>query len=146
MTETDGEDLSSILARCSGSLLGVHRVRACDPITGEDILSCEDVEALRFQFPGVELWVACNAATDEIRLSFAGPLWRGPIVVDVSDMLPWRKAIGLELGFAWFMQNDRGYRDGVQFEFFRALEAGDILRIELEAAASKLRVFVVEPA
>jgi uncharacterized protein DUF6334 len=146
MNEPDGETLSSVVARCSGTLLEVHRVRASDPITGDDILACDDLEALRFRFSDAELWVVCVAATDEIRLSFIGPEWPAPVVVNASGDPPWRKIVGLELRFAWFLQNERGYRDGVQLEFFRWPHADDVYRIAMEAAASRIQTFIVERA
>src|SRR5438128_1650994 len=98
MTRNDGETLSSVLARCSGPLLGVHRVRARDPITGDDILSCEDVEALKLRFSGVEMWVVCKGATDELHLGFTGPKWPTALAVDLSEEPAWRRVIGMELG------------------------------------------------
>jgi len=146
MIEDNGEKLSTVCERCSGKLLRVRRVRTSNAFTAEDLLSCEDIEALEFQFPDVVLWVICIGETDEIRLSFAAPSWTNPDIVDLSNDSPWNNVVGLELRFVWLLENDHGYRDGVQFEFILPPENERIYRVELESAASQILVYVVEPA
>lgn len=144
--EGNGEKLSSVCERCSGKLLSVRRVRTNNAFTTEDLLSCEDIEALEFQFSDVVLWVICIGETDEIQLTFTAPSWPNSDIVDLSNNLPWSNVVGLELRFAWFLENERGYRDGVQFEFFLPPENERICRVELESAASQILVYVVELA
>jgi hypothetical protein len=76
---------------------------------------------LRFEFSDVRVVLAVDPDTDEIRVSDVldtarertdGTEWR-----DMSSEPPWSRSIGRELGWVWFLRNNRGYDDGVQLEF-----------------------------
>jgi hypothetical protein len=79
------------------------------------------LDGLRFEFSDVRVVLAVDPDTDEIRVSDVldtarertdGTEWR-----DMSSEPPWSRSIGRELGWVWFLRNNRGYDDGVQLEF-----------------------------
>ncbi len=86
--------------------MSVRRVRTNNAFTTEDLFSCEDIEALELQFPDVVLWVTCIGETDEIRLSFEAPSWTNSNIVELSNNPPWNNVVGMELRFAWFLENE----------------------------------------
>ena len=145
MKSSEHEDLSELLPRLSGPLRRVSRVRAKNVLTGEDILSCEDIEALVLAFNEADLCVLCLGDSDELVSSLSLPAWEEKHVQDVSSQSPWNSAVGLYLFTTWTMQNDSGYDDAIQFEF-GIPNVGPKLRIQLEGAASQILVYRVVAA
>lgn len=139
----DGFDqLSGAVEAGLGKLLAVERVLAKESISGNDLLRCEDLEALLLTFEQGAVTLRAIGADDTVVVSVGRPDEAAfPVRRKLSDELPWRHALGKVLWMVWSLTNHRGYPDAVQLEFIARGEGE--LRIQLEVAASRFRVYVV---
>lgn len=65
-------------------------------------------------------------------------------VFDASTYFPWAAALGKHVRWAWLMENQRGYTDGLQLEF-ADVERGGTVEVQLYAMASTVKVRSVIP-
>jgi hypothetical protein len=63
--------------------------------------------------------------------------------IDVSSDPLWKDIIGVNLRWAWFLTNQQGYTDGIQFEWGDPSSEKSIL-VQAIAAASCFRLYKVE--
>jgi hypothetical protein len=63
-------------------------------------------------------------------------------VVNVSDMEPWKSAIGKPLFAVWTMTNLSGGKDGIQLKFAENVRDVDVI-VQLQGIGSTIRVFAV---
>jgi hypothetical protein len=126
----------------SGPLLEVARLRARASVTGDDLLSGENLEALRLRFTGFDLCILCLGETDELAV-VAGPDFDVETTIDLLDTLPWKTLGGAVLYTTGFLTNDRGYLDGLQLHFGLP-EKGVLTRIQLESVASRIRIWTLQ--
>lgn len=121
----------------SGPLLEATRLRAGASVTGDDLLSEENLEAFRLHFVGFDLCVLYLGETDELALVSA-PDFEVVTTTDLFNVVPWEDVRGLQLYAASFLTNHRGYEDGLQFHFGLP-DKGVQTRIQLEAVASRIQ-------
>lgn len=63
---------------------------------------------------------------------------------DAAGLFPWADALGAHAQWAWVLENQQGYSDGLQFSF--AVEGREVCRVQMIAGASSLDVSGATPA
>ncbi len=78
----------------------------------------DDISAVRTEFSESTVFIVVNADDDTLYSVQRLPdELTGTQPADFSDDYPWKDAIGKPLRWAWALRNNRGYLDGMQFEF-----------------------------
>ncbi len=136
------EDLVDLLVEGKVTLLlaGVELWKTRTTYSGDDLLSCEDLEALVLNFESNRICIACEGETDEVRIVKNFP-FDAFGVADLSHEEPWKSAVANELFSVWRLTNSKGYDDGLQFEFGTADEN---TRILVDGAASQIRIWTIK--
>lgn len=65
--------------------------------------------------------------------------------VDLADMVPWSRIIGLPLMWSWEMTNQQGYSDGVQLEFAKDVASESVI-VQLVALGAQIRIRAISSA
>lgn len=134
------DELASILECDDNVVLRVERIRRKEPIAGEDLLECSDLEILRFQLTGSDLCFLCRGESDELEIAKIPDDWNTPHILDLSHEHPWVDVINQRLFSVWQLIEFRGFPDGFQLEF-GSVEYSR--RIQIDGAASMIRTFTV---
>lgn len=131
-----------------GPLRSVWCIRRSNELTADDILSQEDLELLVLIFEHATLTLRAVGEDDTIEITEGSrPSWPNEHRADISRNFPWSTLIGKELRWAWSLTNNRGYPDALQLELAPPGEDGQSrVRLLVEVAASRFRLYVVSPA
>ncbi len=140
MTVQGFDRLASVMNERQLILRKVFHLQASGSISGDDLLSGNDLVCLRLQFDELDVYVICIGESDELEVCETppSPSW---LSQDVSQEQPWKRALSGFLSNAWQLKNNMGYDDGICLNF-RHSASGDV-RILLEAVASRLLIFDV---
>jgi Family of unknown function (DUF6334) len=103
-----------------------------------DLLSCKNLEALVLFCGDYEIYVLCDGETDEVIIGDIEI--EQATIINLSQQEPWNSALEKELFSVWKLTNQRGYADGLQFEFGFI---GQEIRILIDGAASQIRIWTV---
>lgn len=119
----------------------VERCTAKSSYTSNDLLGEETLEALILFFGDYQVGIVCDGETDEVYISSVFQ-FAPHLRVDLSQQKPWKAILGMQLFSVWQLTNNRGYEDGLQFEFGIV---GQQTRILVDGAASKIRIWEIKP-
>lgn len=122
-------------------LQSVERCKAKSPYTSNDLLGGENLEALVLFFGDYQVGIVCEGETDEVYIS-NGFQFAPHFRIDISQQKPWKAILGMQLFSVWQLTNNRGYDDGLQFEFG---VAGQQTRILVDGAAAEIRLWEIKP-
>ena len=108
-----------------------------DPVTPKAI------DAVRLRYEAGD-WLVTVGDESEIELRPTDPdgmleEWRA---VEATTFSPWAAAVGKHVRWAWVLENQQGYEDGLQLGFFEP-EHGGSVDIQLIALNTELRVHSV---
>lgn len=131
-----------------GQLKSVWSIRRSEKLTGEHILSQEDLELLVLIFEHASLTLRAVGEDDTLEiLSGSRPSWPNEHRREISRSHPWTTLLGKELGWAWSLTNHRGYPDALQLEFYTpGADQESHTRLLVEVAASRFRLYLVSSA
>lgn len=127
--------LDVILQAASTPLRAVELHSRIDA-TGADLLSAQDLTALRLVFSDASVWILCVGATDEVHVSLTAPPWPAATVSNLTATDPWLACHGRSLLGAALVTNTSGYTDAVQLQFGEP-GANARARVQVEAVASR---------
>lgn len=83
--------------------------------------------------------------SDDDTLNFSYSNIYGPDVFlkrDLSNGMPCKKFVGSTIRWFWLMENNQGYLDGIQFEFYDK-NSGETAVIQFLAIASRIEIRLV---
>lgn len=99
------------------------------------------VEILRLNFNKSHLYVSVNGEDDTIRIERDFP-GKDEDWCQFAPHETWKNAYGKPILWLWYMENNQGYEDGLQFEF--AQDAADkSICVQIIAVASQLSIKLV---
>lgn len=98
-----------------------------------------DIPRIDLEFEHGQWSVLVHEDDDTVRLVETAAIGdSGLRTVDAAALAPWRDAIGRAVRWVWFLENQQGYADAIQFEFTDI--SGGAATIQILAVASRLNI------
>ena len=102
------------------------------PIFGACCLSFENGEVYHEVLPEYDEISCATSLLDKFEIK-----------KNMSDVSPWRKALGKKVLWLWKLENHQGYFDSIQYSFANTVEDEEII-LQLMVCASQIKLYEIE--